>query len=53
MAIVADNAKVTGFLGVGKRQAPFPKQAERVIKQTEEGVARTPQLSFEIGKAYE
>lgn len=50
--IVADNAKVTGFLGTGKRPSPISKaEAERVIKQTEEGVARTgSNLSFDIGE---
>lgn len=51
--IVADNAKVTGFLGIGKRPSPISQaEAERVIKQTEEGVSRTGSgLTFDIGES--
>jgi len=48
---VKDTAKVTGFVGGGTKPSPIPdEEAERVIKQIEEGISRPkPKYQFEEG----
>jgi transcriptional antiterminator NusG len=50
--LVKNTAKVTGFLGSGGRPTPISeKEAERIIKQVQEGVERPkPSIIFEIGE---
>jgi transcriptional antiterminator NusG len=48
---VKDTAKVTGFVGGGVKPTPIPdEEAERIIRQMEEGVSRPkPKFQFEEG----
>lgn len=50
--MIKDTPKVTGFLGAGNKPVPISeKEAERLIKQLQEGVDRPkPSVSFEIGE---
>ncbi|MGE4313537.1 MAG: transcription termination/antitermination protein NusG [Pseudobdellovibrionaceae bacterium] len=50
--IVKDTPKVTGFLGANNKPAPISqKEAERILKQVQEGVERPrPSVSFDIGE---
>jgi transcriptional antiterminator NusG len=50
--LVKDTPKVTGFLGTKLRPSPITDaEAERIIKQTQEGVERPrPAILFEIGE---
>ena len=49
--IVNDTAKVTGFVGGGSKPPPIPdEEAERIIKQMEEGISKPkPKYQFEEG----
>ena len=48
---VRSTAKVTGFVGGGTKPAPVPdEEAERIIRQMEEGISRPkPKYQFEEG----
>ncbi|PZO87252.1 MAG: transcription termination/antitermination protein NusG [Micavibrio aeruginosavorus] len=50
--MIKDTPKVTGFLGAGNKPVPISeKEAERLIKQLQEGVERPKSsISFEIGE---
>ena len=50
--LVKDTPKVTGFLGSKTKPSPIPdSEAERIMKQTQEGVERPrPSILFEIGE---
>jgi len=50
--LVNNTAKVTGFLGSGKRPSPISeKEAQRILHQVQEGVERPrPSVTFEIGE---
>lgn len=50
--LVNNTAKVTGFLGSGKRPSPISaKEAQRILHQVQEGVDRPrPSVTFEIGE---
>lgn len=50
--LVSNTAKVTGFLGTGKRPSPISqKEAQRILDQVQEGVERPkPSITFEIGE---
>ena len=50
--IVKDTPKVTGFLGANNKPAPISqKEAERILKQVQEGVERPrPSVSFDVGE---
>ncbi len=50
--LVKDTPKVTGFLGTKTRPSPIPdSEAERILKQTQEGVERPRQsVIFEVGE---
>ena len=47
-----DTPKVTGFLGTKNKPTPIPaSEAERIIKQAQEGVERPrPSIVFDIGE---
>ncbi|MDW3205836.1 MAG: transcription termination/antitermination protein NusG [Alphaproteobacteria bacterium] len=50
--LVSNTAKVTGFLGTGKRPSPISeKEAQRILDQVQEGVERPkPSITFDIGE---
>ena len=50
--LVNNTAKVTGFLGTGKRPSPISdKEAQRILHQVKEGVERPkPSVVFEVGE---
>jgi transcription termination/antitermination protein NusG len=50
--LVKNTPKVTGFLGAGNKPSPISeKEAERLIKQIQEGVDRPrPSVQFDIGE---
>ncbi|NMM46739.1 transcription termination/antitermination protein NusG [Rhodospirillaceae bacterium KN72] len=50
--LVSNTAKVTGFLGTGKRPSPISeREAQRILDQVKEGVDRPkPSISFDIGE---
>ena len=50
--LVKDTPKVTGFLGTKNKPTPIPaSEAERIIKQAQEGVERPrPSIVFDIGE---
>ncbi|MTI09220.1 MULTISPECIES: transcription termination/antitermination protein NusG [Curvivirga] len=50
--LVNNTAKVTGFLGSGKRPSPISaKEAQRILHQVQEGVERPrPSVTFEVGE---
>ncbi len=50
--LVKDTPKVTGFLGADNKPSPISeKEAERLIKQIQEGVDRPrPSITFDIGE---
>lgn len=50
--LIKNTQKVTGFLGAGNKPQPIPdREAERILKQVEEGVAHPkPSITFEIGE---
>jgi len=50
--LVSNTAKVTGFLGSGKRPTPISeKEAQRILDQVQEGVERPkPSITFDIGE---
>ena len=50
--LVNNTAKVTGFLGSGKRPSPISaKEAQRILHQVQEGVDRPrPSVTYEIGE---
>lgn len=50
--LVKNTPKVTGFLGAGNKPSPITeKEAERLLKQIQEGVERPrPSILFEIGE---
>ena len=50
--LVKDTPKVTGFLGTKTRPSPISDaEAERILKQTQEGVERPrPSVVFEVGE---
>lgn len=50
--LVSNTAKVTGFLGTGKRPSPISqREAQRILDQVQEGVERPkPSITFEIGE---
>lgn len=49
--LVKDTPKVTGFLGAGKPQPVSEKEAERLIKQIQEGIERPrPSIIYDIGE---
>lgn len=51
--MVKDTPKVTGFLGASNKPSPISeKEAERLLKQIQEGVERPrPSVLFDIGEA--
>jgi transcriptional antiterminator NusG len=50
--LVKNTAKVTGFLGAGKRPSPISdREAQRILSQVQEGVDRpTPSVMYEVGE---
>lgn len=49
--LVKDTPKVTGFLGAGKPQPVSEREAERLIKQIQEGIERPrPSIIYDIGE---
>ena len=50
--MIKDTPKVTGFLGAGNKPSPITeKEAERLLKQIQEGVERPrPSVTFDIGE---
>ncbi|MGQ9371860.1 transcription termination/antitermination protein NusG [Azospirillum sp. ST 5-10] len=50
--LVKNTPKVTGFLGGGGKPQPISqKEAERIVKQVQEGVERPkPSITFEVGE---
>ena len=50
--LVSNTAKVTGFLGTGKRPSPISeKEAQRILDQVQEGVERPkPSITVDIGE---
>ena len=50
--LVKNTPKVTGFLGAGNKPSPITeKEAERLLKQIQEGVERPrPSVLFDIGE---
>lgn len=50
--LVKNTAKVTGFLGAGKRPSPISdREAQRILSQLQEGVDRpAPSVMYEVGE---
>jgi len=50
--LVKNTAKVTGFLGAGKRPSPISdREAQRILSQVQEGVDRpAPSVMYEVGE---
>jgi transcription termination/antitermination protein NusG len=50
--LVKNTAKVTGFLGAGKRPSPISEgEAQRILSQVQEGVDRpAPSVMYEVGE---
>lgn len=50
-ALVSSAPKVTGFLGAGNRPSPISnEEAEKIMRQSEEGVSTSASISYEIGE---
>ena len=50
--LVKNTAKVTGFLGAGKRPSPISdRESQRILSQVQEGVDRpAPSVMYEVGE---